>query len=78
MLNPLRTFFDHSRHKLTVRGVEATFDVLAFDGEECLSQPFTYRIETVAEIDLPTSHTDHRGVYTAVLEGLHDKDGKTL
>jgi type VI secretion system secreted protein VgrG len=42
MPNPLRTFFDHSRHKLRVRSVDALFDVLAFQGEEHLSQPFNY------------------------------------
>ncbi|MCJ1883970.1 type VI secretion system tip protein VgrG [Pseudomonas sp. LA21] len=45
MLNELRTFFDHSRHSLTVHGVEAPLDVLAFTGEEALSQTFAYRIE---------------------------------
>ena len=45
MLNELRTFFDHSRHKLTVYGVDALFDVLAFEGHEGLSQPFNYRVE---------------------------------
>ncbi|SMP52279.1 hypothetical protein SAMN06295951_11689, partial [Pseudomonas panipatensis] len=39
MLDELRTFFDHSRHKLRVRGIEARLDVLAFEGEEGLSQP---------------------------------------
>jgi type VI secretion system secreted protein VgrG len=45
MPQPLRTFFDHSRHTLEVRKVDALLDVLAFDGEEHLSQPFTYKIE---------------------------------
>ncbi|RFD28647.1 type IV secretion protein Rhs, partial [Pseudomonas sp. GL93] len=45
MLNELRTFFDHSRHKLTVRNVAAVLDVLAFKGHEGLSQPFNYRVE---------------------------------
>jgi type VI secretion system secreted protein VgrG len=38
-------FFDHSRHKLKVRGVDARLDVLVFEGEERLSEPFTYRVE---------------------------------
>ncbi|WP_447748403.1 type VI secretion system Vgr family protein [Pseudomonas nicosulfuronedens] len=38
-------FFDHSRHSLTVRDVAAPLDVLAFSGDEALSQPFAYRIE---------------------------------
>ncbi|MCP1507118.1 type VI secretion system secreted protein VgrG [Pseudomonas marginalis] len=45
MLNPLRSFYDHSRHTLSVRDVDALLDVLAFEGKEGLSQPFTYRIE---------------------------------
>jgi type VI secretion system secreted protein VgrG len=43
--SPLRTFFDHSRHTLWVRNVDAALDVLAFHGEEQLSQPFTYEVE---------------------------------
>ena len=46
-------FFDHGRHTLNVRNVEAHLDVLAFEGQEHLSQPFTYRIEfTSTERDL--------------------------
>ncbi|WP_443701339.1 type VI secretion system Vgr family protein, partial [Pseudomonas sp.] len=44
---------DHSRHTLSVRDVDALLDVLAFEGKEGLSQPFTYRIEfTSTERDL--------------------------
>ncbi|WP_371318592.1 type VI secretion system Vgr family protein, partial [Pseudomonas yamanorum] len=45
MLNELRCFFDHSRHKLTVRNVDAVLDVLAFEGTEGLSELFNYRVE---------------------------------
>ena len=46
-------FFDHSRHVLWVRNVGAMLDVLAFEGEEQLSQPFQYRIEfTSPDLDL--------------------------
>ncbi|MFV3332393.1 type VI secretion system Vgr family protein [Pseudomonas sp. NY15437] len=45
MLNELRTFFDHSRHSLNIQSVDAPLDVLAFTGEEALSQTFAYRIE---------------------------------
>ncbi|EIK93221.1 hypothetical protein PMM47T1_28051 [Pseudomonas sp. M47T1] len=45
MLNELRTFFDHSRHTLSVRDIDARLDVLAFEGKEALSQPFNYRVE---------------------------------
>uniref|UniRef100_UPI0021ADA79F contractile injection system protein, VgrG/Pvc8 family n=1 Tax=Pseudomonas sp. MWU16-30323 TaxID=2878094 RepID=UPI0021ADA79F len=45
MLNELRCFFDHSRHKLTVRDVDAVLDVLAFEGKEGLSELFSYRVE---------------------------------
>ncbi|WP_426114515.1 type VI secretion system Vgr family protein [Pseudomonas sp. DSP3-2-2] len=40
-----RAFFDHSRHKLQVSGVDATLDVLTFEGVEHLSQPFKYDVE---------------------------------
>ncbi|MGE8144294.1 type VI secretion system Vgr family protein [Pseudomonas frederiksbergensis] len=54
MPNGSQTFFDHSRHTLNVRNVEARLDVLTFEGEERLSQPFIYRVEfTCTERDLP-------------------------
>jgi type VI secretion system secreted protein VgrG len=53
MSTALRTFFDHSRHKLQVDGLDTTLDVLAFEGEEHLSQPFTYTVEfTCSDLDL--------------------------
>ncbi|WP_337264493.1 MULTISPECIES: type VI secretion system Vgr family protein [unclassified Serratia (in: enterobacteria)] len=46
-------FFDHSQHKLKVWGITAPLDVLAFSGEEHLSQPFAYQIAfTSPEKDL--------------------------
>ncbi|WP_371366949.1 type VI secretion system Vgr family protein [Pseudomonas sp. QL9] len=45
MLDPIRPFFDHSRHKLSVGDLDVPLDVLAFTGEEGLSQPFSYHIE---------------------------------
>ncbi|WKC46907.1 type VI secretion system Vgr family protein [Pseudomonas veronii] len=49
----MQAFFDHSRHTLSVRNIEARLDVLAFEGHEHLSQPFTYRVEfTSTERDL--------------------------
>jgi type VI secretion system secreted protein VgrG len=46
-------FFDHSRHQLSVRNLDARLDVLAFEGHEHLSQPFRYRVElTSTERDL--------------------------
>jgi len=49
----LTPFFDHSRHKLDVRNVDVPLEVLAFQGEECLSQPFSYVIEfTSTELDI--------------------------
>ena len=46
-------FFDHSRHTLRVRNLAALLDVLAFEGEERLGQPFTYRVEfTSTDLDL--------------------------
>lgn len=48
-----RIFFDHSRHKLQVRDLKATLDVLAFEGQERLSEPFLYTIEfTSSDLDL--------------------------
>ncbi|MDQ0122896.1 uncharacterized protein involved in type VI secretion and phage assembly [Pseudomonas lini] len=53
MPSQLRTFFDHSRHKLRVHNFNAPLDVLAFHGEEQLSQPFHYVIEfTCTEQDI--------------------------
>ncbi len=47
-------FFDHSRHRLTVYNCEAPIDVLAFEGEERLSQCFKYRIEFTSTVqDIP-------------------------
>lgn len=37
--------FSHSHHLLSVKGEEFTPDVLAFEGHEALSTPFSYRIE---------------------------------
>ncbi|WP_455924001.1 type VI secretion system tip protein VgrG [Pseudomonas putida] len=51
---PVGPFFDHSRHRLTVYNCAAPIDVLAFEGEERLSQCFKYRIEfTSAAPDIP-------------------------
>jgi len=45
--------FDHSHHKLRVQDLDIDLDVLAFRGEEQLSQPFTYWIEfTSSELDI--------------------------
>ncbi|MCQ5473079.1 type VI secretion system tip protein VgrG [Pantoea brenneri] len=40
---PIR--FSHNHHRLAVKGCEAELDVLAFEGDEALSTPFSYRIE---------------------------------
>lgn len=40
---PLR--FSHSHHLLSVKGCDAGLDVLAFEGNEALSTPFSYRTE---------------------------------
>ncbi|KOY60068.1 hypothetical protein AM629_21450, partial [Photorhabdus heterorhabditis] len=37
--------FDHSRYRLKVWNNTAPLDVLAFTGQEYLSQPFCYTIE---------------------------------
>ncbi|HII4352102.1 TPA: type VI secretion system Vgr family protein [Enterobacter cloacae] len=40
---PIR--YSHNHHLLVVKGCEAEPDVLAFDGDEALSRPFSYRVE---------------------------------
>ncbi|MDY0422676.1 contractile injection system protein, VgrG/Pvc8 family, partial [Enterobacter rongchengensis] len=40
---PLR--FSHNHHLLAVKGCASELDVLAFEGDEALSKPFSYRIE---------------------------------
>ncbi|MFK8259927.1 contractile injection system protein, VgrG/Pvc8 family, partial [Erwinia sp. AnSW2-5] len=42
--NPV-SFFSHSHHLLAIRGCTSQPDVLAFQGEERLSEPFRWRIE---------------------------------
>ncbi|EFG3745387.1 type VI secretion system Vgr family domain protein [Escherichia coli] len=37
--------FDHSHHKLKIRGLQSPVDVLTFTGREQLSAPFRYDIE---------------------------------
>ena len=41
--SPIR--FSHSHHLLRVKGGKSALDVLAFEGDEALSLPFSYRIE---------------------------------
>lgn len=45
MANPLAVIFSHSHHLLQVADCNALLDVLAFEGQEELSKPFSYRIE---------------------------------
>lgn len=40
---PIR--YSHNHHLLVVKGCDAEPDVLAFEGDEALSRPFSYRIE---------------------------------
>lgn len=37
--------FDHSHHKLKIRGQQSPVDVLTFEGREQLSTPFRYDIQ---------------------------------
>ena len=37
--------FDHSHHKLKIRGLKSPVDVLTFTGHEQLSSPFRYDIQ---------------------------------
>ena len=44
---PIR--FSHNHHQLSVKGCDAELDVLAFEGDEALSRPFSYRIEFTSD-----------------------------
>ncbi|XXF01628.1 type VI secretion system tip protein VgrG [Pseudomonas sp. D3-10] len=60
----MATFFDHSRHTLSVCDLTAHLDVLAFTGEEHLSRPYHYRIEfTCTERDLVATDLLNRDAY---------------
>ncbi|WP_374979337.1 type VI secretion system tip protein VgrG [Pseudomonas solani] len=68
MLAEIRTFFDHSRHRLRVRDLDAVLDVLAFRGEEALSQPFAYQVEfTSTQPDLPAERLLGQGASFSLL-----------
>lgn len=45
MISNLPFRFSHNHHLLLVKGCKAELDVLAFEGDEALSTPFSYRIE---------------------------------
>ncbi|MGN7788636.1 type VI secretion system Vgr family protein [Enterobacter sp. 22452] len=45
MSNNSQLRFSHNHHQLLVKGCDAEPDVLAFEGDEALSTPFSYRIE---------------------------------
>ncbi|KGT95508.1 type IV secretion protein Rhs [Erwinia typographi] len=45
MSNMLPLRFSHNHHLLAVKGCQSALDVLAFEGDEALSRPFSYRIE---------------------------------
>lgn len=49
MSTGLSVLFNHSHHLLAVKGCQPTLDVLAFEGDEALSQPFRYRIEFTSD-----------------------------
>jgi type VI secretion system secreted protein VgrG len=73
MANALNTFFDHSRHKLWVRNVDAALDVVSFEGEECLSQPFKYTVEfTSAEQDIAVAQILGREASFSLHGAAHD------
>ncbi|WP_416425504.1 type VI secretion system tip protein VgrG [Pseudomonas sp. App30] len=57
-----RILFDHTRHRLSISQLQAPLDVLAFEGEERLSQCFTYRIEfTSTAQDITAEQVLRRG-----------------
>ncbi|WP_207882870.1 type VI secretion system Vgr family protein [Pseudomonas sp. 30_B] len=56
MLATRPLLFDHRRHKLFIRDLAAPVDTLSFEGEETLSEPFTYRITfTSTDRDIPAA-----------------------
>ncbi len=64
----IRPLFDHSRHRLRVRDLDALLDVLAFRGEEALSEPFAYQVEfTSTQRDLPAEQLLGRGASFSLL-----------
>ncbi|MCY1505859.1 Rhs element Vgr protein [compost metagenome] len=68
---PIRPFFDHSRHRLEVHGNAAPLDVLAFEGEEALSKPFSYRIEfTSSARDIEAAFSLHAAPRAVPLLGV--------
>jgi type VI secretion system secreted protein VgrG len=53
MLEKTPVFFNHSRHKLHIDGCTSPIDVLAFEGDEQLNQPFRYTVEfTSSDLDI--------------------------
>ncbi len=61
MSEAIALFFNHSQHKLEVEGLKVPLDVLAFDGNEWLSQPFQYQVEfTSAVQDIPVEQMLNR------------------
>jgi type VI secretion system secreted protein VgrG len=55
-------FFDHTRHRLIVDGLDLALDVVAFHGHEHLSQPFSYSIEfTSPTQDIDVAQILNRG-----------------
>ncbi|WP_445672904.1 type VI secretion system Vgr family protein [Pseudomonas inefficax] len=61
MSEAIALFFNHSQHKLEVEGLKVPLDVLAFEGNEWLSQPFQYQVEfTSAVQDIPVEQMLNR------------------
>ena len=55
-MNTPSVFFDHSQHRLAIRGGSAQADVLSFIGKESLSRPFRYDIRfTSGEKNIDTA-----------------------
>nr|GEZ95388.1 hypothetical protein [Tanacetum cinerariifolium] len=72
MNDTIARFFDHSRHKLAVHGLAVPLDVLAFEGEEQLSQPFLYRIEfTSVERDIAADQILGKSAQFSLHAALH-------
>jgi type VI secretion system secreted protein VgrG len=73
MARPIATPLQHSAYRLVIRDDEALLlDVLCFQGEEHLSQPFKYSIEfTCTEQDLPIERLLNRDASFLIFPAPH-------
>lgn len=79
MSENLPLLFSHQHHLLTIQDYSGQPDVLAFDGEESLSQPFHYRIEFTSADHAITPQMMLRKSASLTLQSLVKQwNGKTI